>query len=60
MDIFLQNMGTAGQQVLILYIMVLVGFIADKMKFFTENTARKSNDLLFYFKHKYFNFLFHL
>ena len=39
MDIFLQNMGTAGQQVLILYIMVLVGFIADKMKFFTENTA---------------------
>ena len=48
MDIFLQNMGTAGQQVLILYIMVLVGFIADKMKFFTENTARKSNDLRFY------------
>ena len=48
MDIFLQNMGTAGQQVLILYVMVLVGFIADKLKFFTENTARKSNDLLFY------------
>ena len=48
MNIFLQNMGTAGSQVIILYIMVAVGFAADKFGFFTESTARKSNDLLFY------------
>lgn len=48
MNIFLQNMGTAGQQVLILYVMVAIGFAADKFRFFTESTARKSNDLLFY------------
>ena len=48
MNIFLQNMGTAGSQVIILYVMVAVGFAADKFGFFTESTARKSNDLLFY------------
>ncbi len=48
MNGFLQNMLTSGQQVLILYIMVAAGFAADKLKFFTESTARKSNDLLFY------------
>ncbi len=48
MSAFLQNMGTAGQQVFILYAIVAVGFAADKLRFFTESTARKSNDLLFY------------
>lgn len=48
MNVFLQNMGTAGSQVIILYVMVAVGFAADKFGFFTESTARKSNDLLFY------------
>lgn len=41
-------MQTAAQQVAILYVIVAVGFIADKLKVFTEKTARASNDLLFY------------
>ena len=48
MELFLQNMQTAAQQVFILYIMVAVGFIADRLNVFTEKTARASNDLLFY------------
>lgn len=48
MSLFLQNMQTAAQQVAILYVIVAVGFIADKLKVFTEKTARASNDLLFY------------
>jgi predicted permease len=48
MDLFLQNMGTAAQQVFVLYVIVAIGFIADKLHFFTEKTARASNDLLFY------------
>ncbi len=48
MAAFLQNMGTAAQQVFILYIIVAVGFAADKFRVFTEKTARASNNLLFY------------
>lgn len=48
MELFFQNMFTAAQQVIILYIMVAVGFIMDRLNVFTEKTARASNDLLFY------------
>lgn len=45
---FLQNVGIAGRQVLILYLIVAVGFLADKCKVFTEPTARRCTDLVFY------------
>lgn len=48
MQFFLQNMSAAAGQVFILYVIVAVGFIADKLHVFTEKTARASNDLLFY------------
>ncbi len=45
---FLSNMATAAQQVLVLYLIVAVGFAADRLKVFGQNTAKLSNDLLFY------------
>ncbi|MBQ8210650.1 MAG: AEC family transporter [Clostridia bacterium] len=48
MELFLQNMQTAAQQVFILYIMVATGFICDRIGVFTEKTARACNDLMFY------------
>lgn len=48
MELFLQNCLIAGKQVLILYIIVAVGFAADKLGVFTQKTAKASNDLLFY------------
>ena len=45
---FLNNMATAAQQVLVLYLIVAVGFAADKLKVFKQTTAKLSNDLLFY------------
>lgn len=45
---FFQNMSMAAQQVAILYLIVAVGFIADRIGIFNQNTAKKSNDLLFY------------
>ncbi|MBR0113051.1 MAG: AEC family transporter [Clostridia bacterium] len=45
---FLQNMLIAARQVGILYIMVLIGVIADKTGFYTEGVAKKCTDLLFY------------
>lgn len=48
MELFLQNMQTAAQQVFILYIIVAVGFICDRLNLFTEKTARACNDLMFY------------
>ncbi len=45
---FLSNMATAAQQVLILYLIVAVGFIADRLHIFGQDTAKRSNDLLFY------------
>ena len=45
---FLANMTMAAQQVVILYLIVAVGFIADRLHVFGQNTAKRSNDLLFY------------
>lgn len=45
---FLDNMTMAAQQVIILYFIVAVGFIADRLHVFGEDTAKRSNDLLFY------------
>lgn len=47
-SLFFQNCLIAAEQVVILYLIVAVGFIADKKKVFTEKTARAANDLLFY------------
>lgn len=44
----LQNMLIAAEQVAILYIIALVGVICDKLGWFTEPTAKKCTDLLFY------------
>jgi putative permease len=45
---FFNNMLTAFTQVLILAVIVLVGFVCDKTKLYTEKAARLTNDLLFY------------
>lgn len=45
---FLTNMTMAAQQVIILYLIVAVGFVADRSRVFGQNTAKRSNDLLFY------------
>lgn len=46
--LFFENCFIAAQQVIILYIIVAVGFFADKKGVFTEKTSRAANDLLFY------------
>lgn len=45
---FFSNMMTAAQQVLVLFLIVAVGFAADRLHIFTQDIAKKSNDLLFY------------
>lgn len=45
---FLENIKIAASQVGILYIMVIAGFICDKIGFFTEKTGKACTDLLFY------------
>lgn len=45
---FFSNMMTAAQQVLVLFLIVAVGFTADRLHIFTQDIAKKSNDLLFY------------
>jgi predicted permease len=45
---FLENMKIAASQVGILYIMVIVGVICDKLGLFTEKTGKACTDLLFY------------
>ncbi len=45
---FFDNMTMAAQQVIILYLIVAVGFIADRFHVFGQDTAKRSNDLLFY------------
>ncbi len=47
-QLFLSNVLISAKQVGILYILVLVGFIADKTKLYTEKTAKACTDLLFY------------
>lgn len=48
MEMFLQNVLAAGQQVLILYMIVAVGFVCDKTGIYTEKAARLTNNLLFH------------
>lgn len=45
---FLENILTAGTQVLTLFLLMAVGFVADKTKIFTAKTAKASTDLIFY------------
>lgn len=45
---FFDNMITAATSVAVLYLMVLAGFICDKTGIYTEKTAKKTIDLLFY------------
>lgn len=45
---FLSNVHITAKQVGILYILVLVGFIADKTGLFTEKTGKACTNLLFY------------
>lgn len=44
----LQGMALSARQVAILYIIVAVGVVADRVGLFTEKTALKCTDLLFY------------
>lgn len=45
---FVNNMLIAAEQVAILYLIAAVGFIMDKIGWFTESTAKKCTNLLFY------------
>ena len=45
---FLSNIAITAKQVLILYILVAVGAVADKTRLFTERTAKACTDILFY------------
>ncbi len=45
---FLENALITAEQVAVLYIIVAVGFFADKVKLFTEKTAMLCTNLLFY------------
>ncbi|MBP3441908.1 MAG: AEC family transporter [Clostridia bacterium] len=45
---FFENVKIAAQQVGILYLIVLVGLVSDKIGVFTEKTAKACTDLLFY------------
>ncbi len=46
MEIFFSNMKVAAEQVIVLYLIVAVGFVADKSKIFTEKTAKLCTGLL--------------
>ncbi len=46
---FLDNVKQAAVQVAVLYVMVAVGFLCDRVGLFTEKTARKLVNLLMYF-----------
>lgn len=45
---FITNLLTTAQQVLILYILIAVGFIADKTGLYTEKASKLNTNLLFY------------
>ena len=49
MQLFLENLASAGTQVAMLYVMVAAGFICDKTGLFSEETAKKVVNLLLYF-----------
>jgi len=46
--LFITNLITTAQQVLILYILIAVGFIADKTGLYTEKASKLNTNLLFY------------
>ena len=45
---FFRNLFATAQQVLILYILITVGFVADKLGIYTEKASRLNTNLLFY------------
>lgn len=45
---FFSNLFATAQQVLILYILITVGFVADKLGIYTEKASRLNTNLLFY------------
>lgn len=45
---FLENVKSAATQVAVLYLVVLVGFVCDRAKIYTEKTAKATIDLLLY------------
>ncbi len=45
---FLENLLTTAQQVLILYILIAVGYFADKTGLYTEKASKLNTNLLFY------------
>lgn len=45
---FFQNVMTAAEQVAILYVIVAIGAISDKIGIYTEKVAKSCTDLLFY------------
>ncbi len=45
---FFQNLLTTAQQVFILYILIAVGFFADKFGLYTEKASKLNTNLLFY------------
>ncbi len=45
---FLDNLFTTAQQVFILYILIAVGFFADKAGLYTEKASKLNTNLLFY------------
>lgn len=47
-QLFLSNVQIVSKQVGILYVLVLIGFLADKTKLFTEKTAKACTNLLFF------------
>ena len=46
---FLENLITAATNVGVLYIIVAVGYLCDKIGVYTEETARKTVNFLLYF-----------
>jgi len=46
--LFLDNLLTTAQQVFILYILIAVGFFADKFGLYTEKASKLNTNLLFY------------
>lgn len=45
---FITNLLTTAQQVLILYILIAIGFVADKTGLYTEKASKLNTNLLFY------------
>ena len=45
---FLENLLTTAQQVVILYILIAVGYFADKAGLYTEKASKLNTNLLFY------------